>query len=512
MAKPKKIILCTVHFNTPDLMDALIKSIEMHVPNYHLYIFDNSDIEPYNTDNEHVTIIDNTKGQIINFDEFLERYPNRFKYGGKGNGWASAKHCYTIQKCIDMIKKPFILLDSDVLLKKDISELYDPTCVAVGTLRTFHIKKHRVLPFVCFINPKKMKELNISYFDERRMLGLNFDDNTDYYDTGASFYEDIKDTGLFKNIDFSDYILHYGSGSWECKSRESKGHTTCSSKQWLDQNKMYWKKSSTKVVYTCITGNYDNLKNINIEEGWDYVCFTDTNIESDVWDIRPIPSMINNLSRVKQQRFIKMNPHKVLPEYEESIWIDGNLLLTGSLTDLYNDVIDDSHSVYFKKHLDRICIFQELDACIKYKKENADVINRLRKYYTDCGFPKGYGLYETNIIIRKHNDPDCIRLMDAWTIEMLKGSHRDQLSLNFCIWQLGLKDKIKEIDYQKVNDVIKITPHNKPANTQQRVVQKPKVEPVNKAKLIIKPELKPELKPKSINEPKRSSIRRSIKI
>jgi hypothetical protein len=36
------------------------------------------------------------------------------------------------------------------------------------------------------------------------------------------------------------------------------------------------KYKPTKVIYTCISGNYDTLHdNIYVNPDWDYVCFTD---------------------------------------------------------------------------------------------------------------------------------------------------------------------------------------------------------------------------------------------
>ena len=61
----------TVNFNTPELVDALIKSIYKNsgVPekDINIIVFDNSDKRPFVSDK--VTVLDNTKGQIIDFDK-----------------------------------------------------------------------------------------------------------------------------------------------------------------------------------------------------------------------------------------------------------------------------------------------------------------------------------------------------------------------------------------------------------------------------------------------------------
>ena len=57
------------------------------------------------------------------------------------------------------------------------------------------------------------------------------------------------------------------------------------------------------------------------------------------------------------------------------------------------------------------------------------------KRYEEEGFPKNYGLLQSNILLRKHNEEDCIRLMEAWFNELKDNSHRDQLSFNYVLWK-----------------------------------------------------------------------------
>lgn len=89
-----------------------------------------------------------------------------------------------------------------------------------------------------------------------------------------------------------------------------------------------------KVVYTCISGQYDILTDpVFINKEFDYVCFTDQPFYSEVWQIRPIPEELNSLSQVKKQRIVKICPHRYLPEYDLSIWVDGNIIIKGDKND-----------------------------------------------------------------------------------------------------------------------------------------------------------------------------------
>lgn len=152
-----QINIAIVNFNTQNLTDALIRSINKFTPNSKIYIFDNSDKTPFINNHSNVTVFDNTKSQLIDFDAWLSNYPNKDKSGGKHNKFASAKHCWTIQYLIDNLEENFILMDSDILLKKDISSLFDEQYLYVGQIIKQWNRLMRVCPFLCFINVKMMK-------------------------------------------------------------------------------------------------------------------------------------------------------------------------------------------------------------------------------------------------------------------------------------------------------------------------------------------------------------------
>ncbi len=103
-----KKLFVIVNYNTPDFVEKCVMSVNKFINDAQIIVFDNSDKLPFYNTFDNVNIIDNTKQQIINFDEFLSKYPKRFSSPGKANNWASAKHSYTIDKCI--IKISFFLI------------------------------------------------------------------------------------------------------------------------------------------------------------------------------------------------------------------------------------------------------------------------------------------------------------------------------------------------------------------------------------------------------------------
>jgi hypothetical protein len=192
-----------------------------------------------------------------------------------------------------------------------------------------------------------------------------------------------------------------------------------------------------KVIYTCITGGYDELiKPRFVTKDFDYICFTDNkDLTSDVWIIKPLPKETEELSQVKKQRYVKINAHKVVGEYDLSIWVDGNVEIRGDLNVFLKKTLTDDCSVYVPTHPSRKCIYAEARAVVSMRKDTNAIVNKQMDRYKKEGFPKNYGLLQSNIMLRKHNNADCIRLMEKWFSELKEESHRDQLSFNYASWK-----------------------------------------------------------------------------
>ena len=80
------------------------------------------------------------------------------------------------------------------------------------------------------------------------------------------------------------------------------------------------------VVYTAIFGGCDDLRNPKfIPDNCDFVCFTDSDFESDIWDVRKVIPMYEQ--PVRNSRYYKTKPHIYLSEYEVSIWMDGTFIV-----------------------------------------------------------------------------------------------------------------------------------------------------------------------------------------
>jgi len=194
-----------------------------------------------------------------------------------------------------------------------------------------------------------------------------------------------------------------------------------------------------KVVYTSVFGNYDDVVEPKLPEGWDWKCFSEEN---------SIPLYTDNTRNAKK---FKVLPHRYLQNYEYSIFIDGNMYVVGNVDELIEKYLSDSNIAFFDHNKNRMdprdCIYDEYNAIMNLGKndpnqnfkDNPQVMYDQVKRYQDEGYPSHNGLITGMVILRRHNEKDCIRVMEDWWTEIKYGSKRDQLSFNYVAWKNNTK-------------------------------------------------------------------------
>lgn len=209
--------IAIVHYNTPEITEALVGSIRKFAPECSITIFDNSDKRPF-PQTDGVRILDNTHGRLVDFDAALSRYPQRIE---TGNNYGSVKHSMSIDYLFDVLPDGFVLMDSDVLLKQSIDVFFDESCIYAGLTDKGTKKKPvpRLVPFICWINVPLCRRHGIRYFDGARSWGLTPGELLKQYDTGASFLEDCRASGEpCKELEIGEYIVHFRAASWGKKN------------------------------------------------------------------------------------------------------------------------------------------------------------------------------------------------------------------------------------------------------------------------------------------------------
>lgn len=196
--------------------------------------------------------------------------------------------------------------------------------------------------------------------------------------------------------------------------------------------------SDRLLVYTCITGGYDRLEAPGFDaEGVDFVCLSDTDIDVPApWVTRRLPEM--GVGARDLSRYAKMHPHLLFPHHQSSVYVDGNIAVVSDPRPLVADALR-SHDLALYEHPLRDCAYEEARECARIGHDWSFNLWRQMRRYRRQGFPARAGLLEGGIIIRNHRSESVRQLMEAWWRAFKGGVRRDQLSLPFLAWQMGVQ-------------------------------------------------------------------------
>lgn len=215
-------------------------------------------------------------------------------------------------------------------------------------------------------------------------------------------------------------------------------------------------KKAKKVIYTVITNQYDHLfPPLADQDGWDLICFSDDeSLKAEGWQVKPLPEL-PELEQVKGDpvrtaRLVKILPHRFLQDYDYSLYMDANRILTqkaevfvgegddairclkGTFIDPYAAVkdqldanVDTDELLISNKRLLTGVERKALEGAPKrWKKE------KLPEY---CGCPG------TALLGRQHNDERVQAVMESWADEVIAGLTFDEAALPYACHVHGVK-------------------------------------------------------------------------
>ncbi len=219
------------------------------------------------------------------------------------------------------------------------------------------------------------------------------------------------------------------------------------------------------VIYTGIFGDYDELHEpLVIDPKVDYICFTDqANIKSDVWKIKHVENNANIDLRLFTRQF-KLMPHRFLPEYATSVWMDASMQITNSIVELIHKYQVCSDMLFFPH--EGTCIY-DIALGEQYREKKEKLLRQMVTYYED-GYPIDNGIIFGGFLVRNHNQNRVIDAMEEWYSHVEKYSMRDQLSLPYVLWKQNLSyDLTCESIYR--NDYYQILDHKSLAYVNQKM-------------------------------------------
>lgn len=237
--------IAIVHYNTPELTEALILSIRKVGCDWPVTVFDNSDARPFTRRMRGVKTLNNRKQQLVNFDEELAKYPDKCEALAYKGNFCSVKHMMSVQYLFDILTDGFILMDSDILITKPFDYLWDESYGASGHVEWNEkrgIGPDRLKPFLCYLNVPLLKKHGARFYDPARCWGLQpggENARVNHYDTGGSLLYDIrakKPMLRCRNWQFlEEGYVHYGAASYH--RNDIKGQA-----EWLSKYEKFWSK------------------------------------------------------------------------------------------------------------------------------------------------------------------------------------------------------------------------------------------------------------------------------
>ena len=202
------------------------------------------------------------------------------------------------------------------------------------------------------------------------------------------------------------------------------------------------------VVYTCITGDYDNLSEIKKKsDNFEYFAYLDSDKKNqNGWKIRSIPAInipkkeeFNNKERnIIENRYLKFHPYELFGDkYDYAIYMDGNIDVIGDLTPLIY-ASQNKTGLALHKHRQRDSVYNEAKVCKILKKGKPTQLQQQINEYKIDGFPNKYGLFECNVIVVDLKNKNGEKLLKCWWDEFIRaGSMRDQIALPYVMWKNG---------------------------------------------------------------------------
>lgn len=189
-------------------------------------------------------------------------------------------------------------------------------------------------------------------------------------------------------------------------------------------------------VYTGLFGDYDDFIEPTVyPSNVDYYYISDyksEKIKKCVWLNAETIIPENIISPIKRNRYVKMHPHLIFPNYRYSIYIDANIQIIKDPTEMICESVTGISGFHHPK---RDCLYYEALTVVNHKRvDPMDIVKQIKRYLTE-GMPIHFGLTELPFIAREHNKKKCIDIMETWWEEFDCGAQRDQISFPYALWK-----------------------------------------------------------------------------
>lgn len=206
-------------------------------------------------------------------------------------------------------------------------------------------------------------------------------------------------------------------------------------------------------VYTVQTGSKGDFEGFGIDPHTDVdlILFTDDpKLRIGGVDTRVIDT--HGLDPARSSRLPKLLPHRYLPEYEWSLYVDANCRLKQNPATLLRLCTPEPFDFFSFAHPHRSCIYEEAEVVIGHDYDKEERVREQIDHYRRTGYPANEGLITATVLLRRHHNKETVQISEEWYEHVLRFSKRDQLSFNFVAWRNRyrhgvLPGSVRENDY-----------------------------------------------------------------
>jgi hypothetical protein len=191
-----------------------------------------------------------------------------------------------------------------------------------------------------------------------------------------------------------------------------------------------------RCVYTVLYGAYDRLppQPAMAESALPFIAFVDPAsppAETHGWDCRPLPPRLPG-DTVRSARYAKLHPHVLLPDMDESLYVDCSIRLRQPPEALFAALLDGQpHPLACLAHSHRSSVLDEVRAVLNLGYDDPEACCRQLEYYAAQGLRGTGKLIWAGMLLRRHHDATLVRFSAAWWEQILRFSRRDQIAFPF---------------------------------------------------------------------------------
>ena len=139
----------------------------------------------------------------------------------------------------------------------------------------------------------------------------------------------------------------------------------------------------------------------------------------------------------RAQRWVKILGPEDWEAYEGSLYLDSTVQLKADPT-LFLDLLEPGSDIMLFRHYKRDCLYDEADVVVERGLDDRETVGQQVMDYREAGYPPHNGLWAGTVVLRRHTEA-MREFSREWWREVAWRSSRDQISLSFVLWALGVK-------------------------------------------------------------------------